>query len=751
MHAEYSHKRRNATAGASLALVMALGSLSGAASAATVPPLSRNALANAAYVLPDLGAPVQLKDGVYEDTANRIRVTLGAQRGAGDLDRDGVTDAAVVLNLNTGGTGTFALLYAVLNDAGTAKPIAHAFLGDRVTVRSVRITSRGELLATYLDRRPGQPMVARPTVTINTRYRLSDGKLVATAPVSERSLAYTTYPLKGAPNDEAPLVNGVFEDLQANMKITLQRRPRATGDLDGDGDPDTAVLLSETTAGSGSFSWVAAVLNDRYAAAPAPAQFIGDRVVVQSLAIRDGVLTVRYLDRRPGQPLSSRPTVPQTRRLLVSDGALRDADSPPPSEVPPATAPITPTTPITPTAAVTPTPAAGGDLLSVLAADKRFSALVAAVSAAGLTPTLSGPGPFTVFAPTDDAFAALDSATLAAMLKNDTGQVRDILLYHVLPGNAVTAKMITPALRSAGTALPRAAVNIQASDGTVTLDGRARVTQADLTATNGVIHAIDAVLLPPMSAGARLALDGRFKMLITAVKSANLAEALDMQLADITLFAPTDAAFGALPAKALSDTLSSKQALTGLLLNHIVSPTLKAADVAKASALTTLSGGVLPVTADGAKVTVQGAAVIEADIALVNGVMHVVDGVLAPAAPATTTAPIGSGVLTGTVTYRQRIALPPNAVIEVQLADVSRADAAATILASQTITAEGKQVPFAFALKYDPAQIDSRLTYAVAARISVDGRLRWVNATRIPVLTRNAPLTGIDVLVSPTP
>ena len=95
--------------------------------------------------------------------------------------------------------------------------------------------------------------------------------------------------------------------------------------------------------------------------------------------------------------------------------------------------------------------------------------------------------------------------------------------------------------------------------------------------------------------------------------------------------------------------------------------------------------------------------------------------------------------VTGTVTYLQRIALPPSATIKVQLIDVSRADAAATVLGEQVIAAGGKQVPFSFAIPYDPAKIDQRFSYAVQARIEDGGTLLFINDQRYAVITRGAP------------
>jgi putative lipoprotein len=104
--------------------------------------------------------------------------------------------------------------------------------------------------------------------------------------------------------------------------------------------------------------------------------------------------------------------------------------------------------------------------------------------------------------------------------------------------------------------------------------------------------------------------------------------------------------------------------------------------------------------------------------------------------------------VTGTVTDLQRIALPPTAMIRVQLADVSRADAPAVVLGEQVIQAGGKQVPFAFEIPYDPAKINPRFTYAVGARIEDGGKLLFINDQRFAVITRGAP-THVDMVLRP--
>ena len=123
----------------------------------------------------------------------------------------------------------------------------------------------------------------------------------------------------------------------------------------------------------------------------------------------------------------------------------------------------------------------------------HFSTLVAAVKAAGLVDTLKGPGPFTVFAPTDEAFAKLPTGTLENLLKPDNkDQLQEILTYHVFAGQ-VTAKDVVK-LDSART-VEGGSLAIHAGNGGVMVNN-ARVTKADIAASNGVIHVIDTVLLP---------------------------------------------------------------------------------------------------------------------------------------------------------------------------------------------------------------------------------------------------------------
>lgn len=141
-------------------------------------------------------------------------------------------------------------------------------------------------------------------------------------------------------------------------------------------------------------------------------------------------------------------------------------------------------------------------VVDIASDDADFSTLVTALAEADLVDTLSGDGPFTVFAPTNDAFAAaLDELDITAdeLLARD--DLADILSYHVVPGRLLAADLIEAVQEGGGTAtlatVQGAEVTLAVDGGAVVLDERATVVSTDLEADNGVVHVIDAVLLPP--------------------------------------------------------------------------------------------------------------------------------------------------------------------------------------------------------------------------------------------------------------
>lgn len=130
-----------------------------------------------------------------------------------------------------------------------------------------------------------------------------------------------------------------------------------------------------------------------------------------------------------------------------------------------------------------------------VATDNGFDTLVAAIEAADLVDTLEGPGPFTVFAPTDEAFAALPAGTLDdLLLPENQAALADILTYHVVSGEVTADQVVN--LPSA-TTVQGQDIAISVVNGMVMLNGTVTVTTTDVEASNGVIHIIDGVLLPP--------------------------------------------------------------------------------------------------------------------------------------------------------------------------------------------------------------------------------------------------------------
>jgi len=142
----------------------------------------------------------------------------------------------------------------------------------------------------------------------------------------------------------------------------------------------------------------------------------------------------------------------------------------------------------------TPASAAEMDIVDTAVAAGEFTTLVAAVQAAGLVDTLKGPGPFTVFAPTDAAFAKLPAGTVEDLLKPENkGTLAAILTYHVVPGKVMSTDLMDGMKAKT---VQGAEVTIKTSP-EVMVDN-ARVVKADIAASNGVIHVIDTVVMPPM-------------------------------------------------------------------------------------------------------------------------------------------------------------------------------------------------------------------------------------------------------------
>lgn len=254
-----------------------------------------------------------------------------------------------------------------------------------------------------------------------------------------------------------------------------------------------------------------------------------------------------------------------------------------------------------------------------------FSTLVGAVDQVGLTTTLQYKGNFTVFAPTDDAFAALPSGLLGSLTN---AQLTEILTYHVLNGEVFAADL---AAEQAAPSLQGDDLFITANAGEVAVNGSSNVVTADVDVSNGVIHAVNRVLLPDAYGTVVDAASKRynFQTLVSAVVDAGLADALSNADGTFTVFAPTDEAFAALPA-GLLESLTPEQ-LAEILQYHVLDAQLASGDLEASQAPATLIDESVYVTVEGGTVTVNGSAtVIEADITTSNGVIHAIDQVLIP-------------------------------------------------------------------------------------------------------------------------
>ena len=265
------------------------------------------------------------------------------------------------------------------------------------------------------------------------------------------------------------------------------------------------------------------------------------------------------------------------------------------------------------------------DIPTNAAATGVHDSLVAALTHAGLVATLQGTGPFTVFAPTDQAFAdaGIDLADFDTPEENAT--LSDILLHHVYSGTVYSTDLTDGML---ATMVNGDNVKFGVSATTVTV-GTATVTTADVQASNGVIHIIDTVLIPPVDIPATAQTTGIHDSLVAAVVQADLLATLQ-GTGPFTLFAPTDQAFAdaGIDLAAL-DNPTGKEALSDILLYHVVPSQVPASAVTECMSADAANGQPLSFTV-GNGVMVNDANVTMTDVVTSNGLIHVIDKVLTP-------------------------------------------------------------------------------------------------------------------------
>ena len=266
-------------------------------------------------------------------------------------------------------------------------------------------------------------------------------------------------------------------------------------------------------------------------------------------------------------------------------------------------------------------------ITQIASADPQFSILVQALTKADLANTLNSAGTFTVFAPTNAAFNELFAKLKVTGIDQLSAEaLKPILLYHVLGSKAVSTGLSSGYVSTLSPAAGNRYVSLKVDvTGSVKLNNASTVTKADVMASNGVIHVINQVLLPPTVADIAAA-NSNFSTLVSAVLGAGLLPALSDPAASLTVFAPTNAAFAKLT--------STPSDLKPILLYHVLGSTVYANQVATGYAKTLSTFQSKPIdiylnTTSGVKIN-NSANVVLADVVGTNGVIHVIDNVLLP-------------------------------------------------------------------------------------------------------------------------
>ncbi len=274
--------------------------------------------------------------------------------------------------------------------------------------------------------------------------------------------------------------------------------------------------------------------------------------------------------------------------------------------------------------------ASNADIVETAVGAGQFKTLASLLTQAGLVETLQGDGPFTVFAPTDAAFAKVPKKTLDALAANPA-LLKKVLLYHVVAGNVPASEVVklNGQVVKTVSGLP---VGIKIAGQNVFLNGSTKVVTPDVMASNGTIHVINKVLLPPGDIVATATAAKSFKTLTSLVKKAGLVKTL--QKGTWTVFAPTDAAFAKVPKATLNALAKDKALLKKVLLYHVVKGSVPSGKVVTldGAMVKTVSGKKVAIDVRGGKVFVNTARVVTPDVIASNGVIHVVNKVLIPPA-----------------------------------------------------------------------------------------------------------------------
>jgi heat shock protein HslJ len=280
--------------------------------------LDATALKNATYtgIYPD--QEVGLTDGEYEGEpfveggASRPTVIFIEPHAFGDLNGDGLDDAAVLLVENSGGSGSFVYLAAVVNEDGQPVNVATELLGDRARVQSLSIVD-GVLTVDMVTHAPNDPMCC-PSLKVLDTYELQGNawtRLSHEADVpalTADDVLNATYTNEWPKEGVAPLVDGVYEeeimpDSASKIVVMVVPDQYAFGDLNGDGVDDAVAILASSGGGSGTFISLEALLNEGGVAQHLATAQLGDRTQVQSVAIVDASIVIEMVTHAPNDPM----------------------------------------------------------------------------------------------------------------------------------------------------------------------------------------------------------------------------------------------------------------------------------------------------------------------------------------------------------------------------------------------------------------------------------------------------------------
>jgi transforming growth factor-beta-induced protein len=277
----------------------------------------------------------------------------------------------------------------------------------------------------------------------------------------------------------------------------------------------------------------------------------------------------------------------------------------------------------------TPATSAASNIVETAVASGSFNTLVAAVKAADLVDTLSGTGPFTVFAPTDEAFGKLPAGTVESLLKPENkDQLVSILTYHVVPGRVPASAVVG---LDGAKSVNGQRLNIASGEAGVTVDS-SNVVSTDIQCSNGIVHIIDTVLMPEAKTIPEVASDaGTFGTLLAAANAAGLVPTLQGD-GPLTVFAPTDEAFSALPKGTVASLLqpANQSKLAEILKYHVVAGRVYSEEAMTLSSAPTVAGPSIAITATEGGANINNARLLQTDIDASNGVIHVIDRVLLP-------------------------------------------------------------------------------------------------------------------------